>query len=923
MGREAELAQLHQCFDRAMSGEGSLVKVVGEPGIGKTSLCEQLATYVALRGGKTLVGHCYEEGSLSLPYLAFVEAMRSYVLERDPDDLKRELGSGASEVARIVSEVRERVNVEPSASSDPDQDRYRLLQAVVSFLRNASTVQPLMIMLEDLHDADDGTLDMLSHVARNLSGSRLLVVGTYRDVEVDRTHALSGALAELRRVSAFVRVSLRGLTADEVQRMIGAIAGRDMPWSMAEAVHRQTEGNPLFIQEVLRYLVEEGLVDRDQEGRWRATGEQSLAMSIPEGLRDVIGRRLTRLSEECNRVSAIAAVIGREFRLDVLQRVADVPEEELFGALEEARGVGILEERSAVGSGVSFRFAHAFFRQTLYEEMFAPRRIRLHQQVGRALEEVHAGRQREHAAAMAEHFTQSTDREDLQKALDYGVMAAERSMAVYAHGEASRLLEQALQVQEVLDPSTGSGQAPEAKEKRCNLLLSLGGALLPAGEPRRVIDVVAPEAFTLAEAVDDRARASRVCRIALDAIGRYGGTAMHHAPEYVHWVERADRYAVPGTTGRVFADIRLANLQVSEGKLTEARALALRALELARKLEDPEALYFAAWQFLGSPVPPQLAEERLQLVREMSSHHQVGLTAATLGNWLLTGGLVLMDWGDRAGAEAMWEQLGPLAQRTNDALLLVSSLLAGPALAYLDGRLDEAVSDADDILRTAEELGAPVRGRQFASRASRRPLLLMGRGEEALATIGEATELTGVESEGSRTSLASVLMRAHLGRTTEAREALRGLVAEPRFGFDDETLRTQELVLLLEIAILVADRELCSVLVGRLASAANLSNAYQVGTCPARHLGAAAALLGESDRARRYYHQALEAAAKIRFRPEIALTRLQLCELLLEHYPDERPEALEHLDFAIGEFRDMKIQPSLERALSHRDILTA
>ena len=207
---------------------------------------------------------------------------------------------------------------------------------MVSFLRNASTVQPLLIKLEDLHDADGGTLDMRSHLARNLSGSRLLIVGTYRDVEVDRTHALSGALAELRRVSAFVRVSLRGLTADEVQRMIGAIAGRDLPWSMAEAVHRQTEGNPLFIQEVLRYLVEEGLVDRDQEGRWRETGDQSLAMSIPEGLRNVIGRRLTRLSEECNRVSAVAAVIGREFRLDVLQRVADVPEEELFGALEEA-----------------------------------------------------------------------------------------------------------------------------------------------------------------------------------------------------------------------------------------------------------------------------------------------------------------------------------------------------------------------------------------------------------------------------------------------------------------------------------------------------------------------------------------------------------------------------------------------------------
>ena len=223
VGREAELRQLHKAFDAAMSGEGSLFMVVGEPGIGKTTICDQLATYAKLRGGMTLVGHCYEEGSLSLPYLAFVEAMRTYVLDRDADGLRSDLGSGASEVARIVSEVRERLDVEPSDPGDPEQDRYRLMQSVTSFLTNAASVQPLVIVLEDLHDADAGTLDMLTHVSRNLSGARLMIVGTYRDVEVDRSHPLSSALAELRRVANFDRIGLRGLTTDEVQRMMTAM----------------------------------------------------------------------------------------------------------------------------------------------------------------------------------------------------------------------------------------------------------------------------------------------------------------------------------------------------------------------------------------------------------------------------------------------------------------------------------------------------------------------------------------------------------------------------------------------------------------------------------------------------------------------------------------------------------------------------
>src|SRR5205085_88562 len=199
--------------------------------------------------------------------------------------------------------------------TDPDEDRWRLYQALSSFLHNASRVQPLLIILEDLHWADRGTLDLLVFLARQLAGTRLLIVGNYRDVEVDRAHPLSGALAELRRSSSFASLRLRGLSIDEVQRMMSNIRGQEVAVSRAELIHRQTEGNPLFVQEVLRYLVEEGITVR-QDGRYVLADPEA---GIPEGLRDVIGKRLSRLSPECNRLLAVAAVIGRDFNLETLR----------------------------------------------------------------------------------------------------------------------------------------------------------------------------------------------------------------------------------------------------------------------------------------------------------------------------------------------------------------------------------------------------------------------------------------------------------------------------------------------------------------------------------------------------------------------------------------------------------------------------
>ena len=946
VGREAELKGLHTAFDNAMSGNGSLAMVVGEPGIGKTAFCEQLATYVTLRGGKALVGHCYEEGSLSLPYLAFVEAMRTYVLARPPEALKEELGTGAGDVARIVSEIREKVNLSPTpAGTDPDEDRWRLLQSISTFLRNASNVQPLLIVLEDLHWADRGTLDLLAHIARNLTGVRLLIVGTYRDVEVDRAHPLSSTLAELRRSSSFGRVALRGLTVDEVHRMITIMSGQEAPWSLAEAIHRQTEGNPLFIQEVLRYIVEEGMVTR-QDGRWQGTGNTPLEMSIPEGLRDVIGKRLSRLSPECNRLLTVAAVIGRDFALETLRAVSEIEEEPLIAAIEEAVRVGVLEEKSRAGS-VQYRYAHAFFRQTLYEEMIAPRRIRLHQQVARALEQGYAARLEEHAVELAEHFSYSSDPADLSKAVEYGEMAARRAIAVYAYGEAVGHLERCLQVQEVLDPND--------KAVRCDLLLALGEALMPSGEPMRAAEEVAEEAFGLAESLADNHRLSLACLMAIEGLSRYS-TNMSVNPQYRDWVARADQYASSGTAARVQADLALYGVRRREGRIAEAWELQRKALETARQLNDKESLFRAYLPMLLN-VSPQRQEERLRVARDLSEQSYDGVSARTLGVVLIRSGLAQLDGGDRERAEDIWRRGVEIAARIQDADPVIRSLRMEPALCTVDGRLEEALSAVQRNLARAEELGMPVLGRGFASEDSLRPLLLLGRALDAMSTLPQGAQLVGVD-EPEHVVVTRVLCLAHLNQRAEAQAALHECLDQLVIHREEGETPAYILALMLEAAILVADHDSVSLLAKRLADAPQLAVCDWAMTCAARHLGAAALLLGEREKARAYYHQALEVCAKVRFRPEIALTRLQLAELLLQEAEDMRQsqgrgdlaptgdmpdvgdgspvptasvqtaedihrEAMEHLNFAIGEFQEMKMQPSLERALRHKGFLKA
>ena len=282
VGREKELDELRGLFDDTLSGRGRTVMLVGEPGVGKTRTTEEIVTYARLRNAQILRGRCYESESVPA-YWPWVQTVRSYVQERDPQTIMSEMGSAAAEIAQVVSEVRERLPGLPAAASgSADQARFRFFDGVTQFLKNASKAQPIVIVVDDLHWADKSSLLLLQFIARETRSSRLLIVGTYRDIEVGRQHPLSQTLAELNREQLAQRIVLRGINEDDVARFIYMTSGIEAPSALVQAVFKETEGNPFFVNEIVRLLVSEGRLERAAE-------VTSWSVTVPQSVKEVVG----------------------------------------------------------------------------------------------------------------------------------------------------------------------------------------------------------------------------------------------------------------------------------------------------------------------------------------------------------------------------------------------------------------------------------------------------------------------------------------------------------------------------------------------------------------------------------------------------------------------------------------------------------
>ena len=451
VGRDRELEQMREGVDTALAGSGRLQLLVGEPGIGKTRAAEELATYARVSGARVYWGRCREDDGAPA-YWPWVQSIRELVREADPVAMGWQMGAGAAEIARLVPDVAERLDIEPAEGGESEEERFRLFDSVTSFLVAAARDRPMVLVLDDLHWADEPSLLLLKYAASEVGSSGLLILGTYRDVELGRHHPLARMLSEL----GGSRIALHGLTIEHVAGYIEMTSGAPPPRGLAEAVHRQTDGNPFFVGEIVRLLTSEGRLTESQRDSWET--------EIPQGVREVVGRRLDRLSPTTNKALKVAAAIGREFDAELAFRVAELPPQELMAAADEA----IAERLVADLGDECYSFSHALVRDTLYQELSPAQRSRLHERIGLALEEICGGDPSERLGELAHHFLAAAPRGDLAKTIDYAERSGEQDMEQLAYEDAVEVYGRALEVLELSDE-------PD-ETTRCRLLLALGGA---------------------------------------------------------------------------------------------------------------------------------------------------------------------------------------------------------------------------------------------------------------------------------------------------------------------------------------------------------------------------------------------------------------------------------------------------------------
>lgn len=896
LGRDEELRLVAEALDRAASGNGALVLLGGEPGIGKSRLADEAAAVARSRGFVTLWGRGWEDAGAP-PYWPWVQVFRAYLRQTDAEAARRQLGPSAVDLVSALPELRELfVELPEPANPDTDAARFQLFDSTVSFLRRAGTDRPLLVVLDDLHATDPSSLRLLRFLAGQLSEMRLVVLATYRDVELTPDHPLTHAIADVGREPTTSTLLLGGLDRDALRTLIGTTARVPEPEAFVAALERGTKGNPLYATETLRLLSAEGRLDE--------LAGPSRHLAVPPGVRAVIGRRLERLRQETTALLSLAALLGPEFDADLLGHVAEDGGAGGEAAIDEAVGEKLLVELA--GATGRYRFSHDLVRETLYDELPPGRRRALHRRVAERLEELHRANLEPHLAELAYHFYEGErDADGDRRTISYARRAGDRASRSLAFEEAARLYGIALAA---LDRSTDPAPA-----ERLELLLAIGDTLNRGGD-------VARAGAALLEASEAARSLGASRELARAALG-LGGRLPWARPGREHRLVPLLQDALVHLGGaddrlRVRLLTRLACAwRSSPEERSQSDALSRQAVELARSIGDPAVLSYALAGRFWAVWWPNNPDERLHLAQEMAgiareTNDPERLIDAELMMWLSHTELADMTAARREAA-VMFRLVADLRQPGHLWLGIAPRAL----MALMEGHFD----DAERLVAEESDPGSHFTLARDNVSAARFHRFLLRREQGRLAEIEPEVRASLSDFPWyplHRSALALLLL--DLGRTDEARLAVEELATD---GFaalypDNEWLlgvsMAAEAVARLELA------DAAAVLYGQLAPMAGRhAIGHAEGSVGAvdRYLGLLAAALDRLDDAVGHLEDAVHVNERMGARPWTAHSRHDLADALrLRDAPGDAQRAAELDGIALVAARILGM-PVLERRI--------
>jgi DNA-binding winged helix-turn-helix (wHTH) protein/tetratricopeptide (TPR) repeat protein len=760
VGRRELLGALGRQVEAAGAGRGQLVFLTGEAGIGKTRTALELAARARRRGFAVHLGRCLEEAGAP-PYRPWSQILRE-VLERGaPAALDAATAGVVERLWRLPAPAPAR------AAEEGEELRFALFDAAARTLAAASAERPRLLLLDDLHRADASSLRLLRHVAGEITGLRVLLLGTYRDGELPAGHPLGAALADVH--PAGTRLPVGGLSPSEVGELVRLTSGREPSAELAATLHARTNGNPLFVEEIARALAAEGALGAPDA----AARASRLA---PEGTRQVIRSRIARLAEPDRRVLEVAAVIGREFEAPLIGAAAPELGPGVAGALQRALEAGL----AAQAEPARFRFVHILVRDALYRDLPAGRRAGLHAAVGRALERLDPLERDARAESLAHHFEEAALHGESGRAVRWGQRAAELAIERAAYDEAIGYATRALRSAAAplgVDGAEDPVAAAEGRRARPALLVLLGRARWFAGATDE-----AREAFRqAADAARAAGAADLLARAALGYAGRTDATPGVNRPA-VALLEEA-LAALPEEASGLRAELlaRLGTELYYDGVPERADAATLEALALAERSGDEALLAYALSARHYTLTRPDVhPRERLAIGERLVGLAERCGARDTQALGLQERFLDLLELGDGLRMDKTFDAHAKLVAELRQPFFRWMGLLFQGLRAFLGARLAEAERLAHEALALGQGFGTPNAVGAFACQ-----LYAVRREQGRLAEL-EAPLRTMVREQPDlpvfRTALAA--LAAETGRRQEAADAvgslLSGLEAFPR-----------------------------------------------------------------------------------------------------------------------------------------------